>query len=197
MLFFIVHLICRNLSLGLATKARVDKVAGQKGSPGMKESVREWTFTLPRQFTLGDRVPVDSRIFTGGFQWSKLHGSKSSLYQWKDIGTYMSKMDSHHPFGHLKHKFWPKERSGVKLAVWLSTTKSRESTWFTCVQVAYNILLKSSQRGLQLCFRPHLHRRSTRKVMGFQSRRNPNFGNFETPTWESWDKKSFGCRPHG
>jgi hypothetical protein len=27
----------------------------------------------------------------------------------------MSKMGSHHPFGHLKHKLWPKEGLGVKL----------------------------------------------------------------------------------
>jgi len=35
----------------------------------------------------------------------------------------MSKLGSHHPFGHLKHKLWPKERLGVKLAIWLPTTK--------------------------------------------------------------------------
>ncbi len=29
----------------------------------------------------------------------------------------MSKMGSHDPFGHLKHKLWPKERPGIKLAV--------------------------------------------------------------------------------
>jgi hypothetical protein len=29
---------------------------------------------------------------------------------------------------HLKHKLWPKEGSGVKLAIWLPTTKSQEST---------------------------------------------------------------------
>ncbi len=33
--------------------------------------------------------------------------------------------------------------------------------------------------------------------MGIQSRGNPNLGNFETPTWESRDKKSFGCGPCG
>jgi len=27
----------------------------------------------------------------------------------------MSKMGSHCSFGHLKHKLWPKKRSGVKL----------------------------------------------------------------------------------
>jgi len=31
----------------------------------------------------------------------------------------MSKMGLHHPFGHLKHKLWSKERSRIKLAVWL------------------------------------------------------------------------------
>jgi hypothetical protein len=31
--------------------------------------------------------------------------------------------------------------------------------------------------------------------MGSQSRRNPSSGNFETPTWESRNKKSFGCGP--
>ncbi len=29
----------------------------------------------------------------------------------------MSKMGSHDPFGHLKHKLWPKERPRVKLAI--------------------------------------------------------------------------------
>jgi len=39
-------------------------------------------------------------------------------------------MGSHDPFGHLKHKLWPKERPKVKLAIWLSTTKSQESIDF-------------------------------------------------------------------
>jgi len=29
----------------------------------------------------------------------------------------MFEMSSHDPFGHLKHKLWPKERSGVKLPI--------------------------------------------------------------------------------
>jgi hypothetical protein len=33
--------------------------------------------------------------------------------------------------------------------------------------------------------------------MGPQSRKNPNFENFETPTWESWDKMTFECWPSG
>jgi hypothetical protein len=37
----------------------------------------------------------------------------------------MSKMGSHDPFEHLKHKLWPKKGSGVKLAVWLPPLKVR------------------------------------------------------------------------
>jgi hypothetical protein len=29
----------------------------------------------------------------------------------------MFKMGLHDPFGHLKHKLWPKERPGVKLII--------------------------------------------------------------------------------
>jgi hypothetical protein len=52
-------------------------------------------------------------------------------------------MGSHDPFGHLKHKLWLKERLGIKLTVWLPTTKSRELTRFYYVQMACDILLKS------------------------------------------------------
>jgi hypothetical protein len=54
------------------------------------------------------------------------------------------------PIWNLKHKLWPKEGSGVKLEVWLPTTKNQESPRFPCVQVVCNILLESSERGLQL-----------------------------------------------
>jgi len=57
----------------------------------------------------------------------------------------MSKMASHEPFGHLQHKLWSKEGSGVKLAVWLPTTKSQESTRFRCMQVKCDTPLKSSR----------------------------------------------------
>jgi hypothetical protein len=62
----------------------------------------------------------------------------------------MSKISSHDPFGNLKHKLWPKERPGVKLAIWLLTIKSRESPQFPCVQVACHILLKNSRQRLDL-----------------------------------------------
>jgi hypothetical protein len=88
----------------------------------------------------------------------------------------MSQMGLHDPFGYLEHKLWPKERSGVKLAIWLSTTKSQESFWFPCVKVACHILLKSSRKGLQLFLRPHLNWRFAHKVMGLQNWRSSNFG---------------------
>ncbi len=47
-----------------------------------------------------------------------------------------------------------KKRPGVKLAVWLSTTKSRESTRPRCVQMECDTSLESSQGELQVCFRP-------------------------------------------
>ncbi len=64
-------------------------------------------------------------------------------------------MTSHEPFGHLQHKLWSKEGSGVKLVVWLPTTKSRKSTQSRCVQVECDTPLESSWRELQVCFRPH------------------------------------------
>jgi hypothetical protein len=97
----------------------------------------------------------------------------------------MSKMGSNCSFGHLKHKLWAKERPGVKLAVWLPTTKSQESTQFPCVQATCDILLKSSRRGLQLFFWLHCDRSSSQEVMHPQSRGSPGWCNFGTPSWES------------
>ncbi len=97
--------------------------------------------------TLEVGVLVNSWMFREQLQGSKPNGLRSSLYHLKDIETQMSKMSLHDPFGHLKHKLWPKERLGVKLVVWFLTIKSRESTRFTCVQVACNISLESSWRG--------------------------------------------------
>jgi len=86
-------------------------------------------------------------------------------------------MGSHDPSGNLKHKLWPKEGSEVKLAIWLSTTKSQESTRFPWVKMTCNIPLERSQWRLQLCFKPHLNQRSTRKVMAPQSCGSPETKN--------------------
>jgi hypothetical protein len=60
-----------------------------------------------------------------------------------------------------------------------------------------NIPLERFRQRLQLCFRPRRNRRSAQEVMRLQSHGTPNCWNFETPTWESWDKKPFGCGPRG
>jgi len=48
--------------------------------------------------------------------------------------------------------------------------------------------LKSSQRVLQLCFRPRCDWRSARKVMGLQSPGSPIWRDFGTPARESREK---------
>jgi hypothetical protein len=90
---------------------------------------------------------MDSRIFKGQLQGSKLIGLRCSFYHWKALKTEMSEMGLHDPFGHLKHKLWPKERLGVKLAIWLPTTKSQELTRFPCLQMVYDQLLKAFDKG--------------------------------------------------
>jgi len=106
-------------------------------------------------------------------------------------------MASHGPFGHLQHKLWQKEGSGVKLPVRLPTTKSRESTRSWCVQVECDTPLESSRGELQLYFRPHPNQRSEQKVMIVQSPESLNLDNFRILPWESWDKKPFRCGCHG
>jgi hypothetical protein len=53
--------------------------------------------------------------------------------------------------------------------------------------------LKSSQRELQDCSRPHPNPSSEQEVMDAQSPGSPNQESFETPPWESREKVPFGC----
>ncbi len=59
--------------------------------------------------------------------------------------------------------------------------KSRESTWFPCVQVVRDTSLESSQWGLQLCFRSRPNQRSTPEVIVSQNCKIPSLGDFGTP----------------
>jgi hypothetical protein len=87
--------LCHNPSLGLATKARACKGAGQEWAweshfmlPKVQENVRGWTSHNPKWVpTLGLGVPMDSQIFRRWLQGSKFIGLKSSLYYWKSFGT--------------------------------------------------------------------------------------------------------------
>jgi hypothetical protein len=53
--------------------------------------------------------------------------------------------------------------------------------------------LESSGQELQLWFKPRPNPSSGREVMNAQSLGSPNRDNFGTPTWESWEKETFGC----
>jgi hypothetical protein len=107
----------------------------------------------------------------------------------------MSKMGSHEPFGHFKHKLWPKEEPGVKFAIWLLTTKSQELPRFFCVQVMCDIPLERSRPGLQLFYRPHFNCKFAHNVMAPQSCRSLDFGNFETPLGSPRTKWHLGASP--
>jgi hypothetical protein len=102
-------------------------------------------------------------------------------------------MASHEPFGHLKPKLWAKEGPEVKLAIWLPTTKSQESTCSQHALQECDMALESSLQGLQVWFRPRPDRRLMRGAMKSQSPRSPNRDNFGTPLWESREKEPFGC----
>jgi hypothetical protein len=94
-------------------------------------------------------------------------------------------MAFHEPFKHLQPKLWAKEGPGVKLPVWLSTIKSRESTQIRRQQVECDMALKISQEKLQDFFRPHPNRRSEQEVMDAQNPKSANRDSFGTPLWES------------
>jgi hypothetical protein len=109
----------------------------------------------------------------------------------------MSKMASHEPFGHLQHKLWAKERPGVKLTIWLPTTKSRESTFSRCPILECDMALESSRGELQLWFRPCCDSILQLGDMNCQSSGIPTRDSFGIPTWESWEKEPFECSLSG
>jgi hypothetical protein len=106
-------------------------------------------------------------------------------------------MGSHDPFGHLQYKLWQKERLGVKLAVWLLTTKSQESTRLSCVKMECNRPLERSRQDLQLCFRPHPDWRYEQEIMALQSYGSPTLAVSGLPFGSPETKRPFGCGPHG
>jgi hypothetical protein len=113
-------------------------------------------------------------------------------------------MASHWSFEHLQLKLWAKEGPGVKLAIWLLTTKSRESTSSRPPNWKCDMALERSRRGLQLWFRPRRNQTLQSGVMSVQSPGTPTGtisgqfrDNFGTPTWESREKEPFGCSPYG
>jgi len=82
-------------------------------------------------------------------------------------------MASHWPFGHLQPKLWAKEGPGVKLTIWLSTTKSQESISSRCLNWECNTALESSRRELQLWFKTRPNPSLGRGAMAVQSSESP------------------------
>jgi hypothetical protein len=78
-------------------------------------------------------------------------------------------MASHWSLGHMQPKLWAKEGPGVKLTIWLPTTKSRESTSFRNPIWECDMELERSRRGLQLWFKPRCNRTMKLGVMAVQS----------------------------
>jgi hypothetical protein len=91
-------------------------------------------------------------------------------------------MALHWSFGHLQPKLWAKQRAGVKLAVWLPTTKSWESTRSRRALGECDTALESSRRGLQVWLRPRPGRRSGREAMMSQSPGSPKPRQFQDST---------------
>jgi len=82
-------------------------------------------------------------------------------------------MPLHWQFGRLQPKLWAKEGPGVKLAVWLPTTKSRESTSSRHPIWVCDMALERSWRGIQLWFRPRRDPTLQSGVMAVQSSGSP------------------------
>jgi hypothetical protein len=178
-------MIVATLTLGSRPRQRVARLKAKRKTReshhmllGVPKSVREWTLTLPSELPCWE---LDSQ-WTPKSSKRDYKGQNPSLWRvFYIIGKLLKckylKLNLHCPFGHLKHKLWPKERSGIKLTVWLLTIKSQESTQFPYVQAMCNIPLESSWRGIQLCFKPHRNQRSTCQVMCLQSCERPSCGN--------------------
>jgi hypothetical protein len=82
-------------------------------------------------------------------------------------------MPSHRQFGHLQPKLWAKEGLGIKLPVWLPTTKSQELTCSWRPIWACNMALERYRRGLKLWFRPRRNPTPQLGVMAVQSFGSP------------------------
>jgi hypothetical protein len=73
----------------------------------------------------------------------------------------MFKMSSHDSFEYLKHKLWPKQRSGVNLSIWLLTLEVRNRPNFLAYRrratYHWKVLNKGYNFGLDLTSIESLH----------------------------------------
>jgi hypothetical protein len=104
----------------------------------------------------------------------------------------MFKMGSHDPFGYLKHKLWPKEGQfdsrplKVRNRPDLLACRWRATYLWKALNEGYNFVsYLISIRGLH------------KKLWASKVARDPISGISGLPTWESRNKMTFGCKPHG
>ncbi len=140
---------------------------------------------------------MESRIFKEVFQGSKFIKAESSLYQQKAFETQMSKMGLHDPFEDLKQKLWPKKSQESNWQFDSHPLKVRSfheihafrqhATYFLkALNEGYNFFLNlTSIKGVHKKLWPS---KVSRVLISKISR---------LPTWESQDRMTFGCSPHG
>jgi hypothetical protein len=127
-----VENIVGTLTLGSQTRQGLAKVQAKSEAqeshfmlPWVWENVREWTFTLPNELPLWE---LESQ-WTSEFSESNRKGQNP--FHWR-VPYIIAKLLKRRclkwarmtHLGYLKHKLWPKERSGVKLPIWSPTIKS-------------------------------------------------------------------------
>jgi hypothetical protein len=196
---------CCNPNLGFATKAKGLARGRNKWEtrethlilPGVQESVREWTLTLPRQLPLGE---LESR-WTPEFSWNDFRGQNPLVYKniyiiekllkrrrlkWARI-THLDIWNTSYDQKKGRESNWQFDSQPLKVGNRFNfrACKWRATYYWKALNEGYNFVLNLISIG-------GLH-----KVIGPQNRRSSNFDNFKTPIWESRNKKPFGCGPHG
>jgi hypothetical protein len=141
--------------------------------------------------------PSHSQVNSHGGNWSPkwtLETSKSNFKSQNSMNC-----DVLYIIGKLLERKYLKWACIVHLDIWNTSygrRKGRESNWqfVSRPQKVENQLDTLVYKGHATYRWKALDWRSSREIMGLQSRKSPNLGDFGTPTWESRDKKrSFGC----
>jgi hypothetical protein len=136
----------------------------------MNPHIPEWTPTL------GVKIPMDFWTFREQFERSKLIGLRNSLYHWKALKIYMSKIWSYYPFEYLQHKLCSKERIALNLCA------------CRCVIYFWKTLEKTYNFSLNLASIGGLHKKLwASKVAKVLISKISGL-----PTWESWEKWHLG-----
>ncbi len=184
------------------TKAKACKGGSQEWSLGVtfhaSENVGEcegMNLHIPKWApTLGIQVPIDYWILRGWLQGWKLIWLNNSLYHWKSLRTYMSKMGLYDPFEYLKHKLWQKERPKWQFDSRPLKVKNCLNlvAWRWCATYRWKVFDEGYNFALDLTSIKGPHKKLwASKVVGVLI-----LGMSGPPTSGSQNKITFGCRSH-